>query len=104
MRAVKNNNQEWSIREMHSLGLWVLQVDCTVITSLEDPGEESFQKEGESWQGRRTSCSAGVAMFSSLLKQNMNPNISSANRRRTLGAHCAGSFISTVCVFHILPY
>lgn len=95
IQAVKNNNQEWSMREMHSLGLWVLQVDCTVITSPEDPGEESFQKEGESWRGRRTSCSAGVAMLSSFLKQNMNANISSANRRRTLEAHFAGSFIPT---------
>lgn len=34
----------------------------------------------ESWRSRRTSCSAGVAMLSSLLKQNMNANISSANR------------------------
>lgn len=46
MQAVKNNNQECSIREMHSPRLWVLQVDCTVITSPEDPGEESFQKRG----------------------------------------------------------
>lgn len=83
---------------MHSLGLWVLQVDCTVITSLEDPGEESFQKGGgvgRNWQGRRTSCSAGVAMLSSLLKQNMNPNISSANRQRALETHYTGSFIFT---------
>lgn len=98
MRAVKNNNQEWSIREMHSPGLWVLQVDCTVITSPEDPGEESFQKKGESWRGRRTSCSAGIGMHSSLLKQNMNANISSANRRRTLETLCTGSFIpSSLC-------
>lgn len=101
MRAVKNNNQEWSIREKHSPGLWVLQVDCTVITSPEDPGEESFQKEGESWRGRRTSCSAGVAMLSSLLKQNMNANISSANRWGTLETLCAASFfpssLSSLC-------
>lgn len=31
-------------KEMHSLRTWVLQVDCTVITSPEDPGEESFQE------------------------------------------------------------
>lgn len=46
MRAVKNNNQQCSIREMHSQRLWVLQVDCSVITSPEDPGVESFQNGG----------------------------------------------------------
>lgn len=45
MQTVKNNNQECSIREMHSPRLWVLQVDCTVITSPEDPGEESFHEK-----------------------------------------------------------
>lgn len=45
MQTVKNNNQECSIREMHSPRLWVLQVDCTVITSPENPGEESFHEK-----------------------------------------------------------
>lgn len=47
-------------------------------------GGESFQKEAESRWGRRASCSAGNAMLTSLLKQNMNANISSANRRGAL--------------------
>lgn len=40
-----------SIREIHCLELRVLQVDCTVITSPEDPGEKSFQKMG--WRRQR---------------------------------------------------
>lgn len=32
---------------MHPLTLWLSQVDCAVITSPEDPGEESFQEAGE---------------------------------------------------------
>lgn len=47
MRAVKNNSQEWSIRDTHSLGLWVLQVDCTVITSPENPKREFFWEKRE---------------------------------------------------------
>lgn len=81
------------------LGLWVLQVGCTVITSPRDPGEESFQKQGGSWQGRKTSRSAGVAMLSSHLKQNMNSNISSANRRGTPETVCTGSFIPFCLLF-----
>lgn len=39
---------------MHPLTLWLSQVACAVITSPEDPGEESFQEAGEAagWGGQ----------------------------------------------------
>lgn len=42
------------------------KVDCTVITSLEDPGEETFQTrvEGGRWdRNRRVFCSADATSF-----------------------------------------
>lgn len=64
MQSVKNNNQKCSIREMRSPRLWVLQGGCTVITSPEDLGEESFHEktEGEDRRGRRSRRSAGTAV------------------------------------------
>lgn len=64
MQTVKNNNQKCSIREMRSPRLWVLQDGCTVITSPEDLGEESFHEktEGEDRRGRRSRRSAGTAV------------------------------------------
>lgn len=47
MQTVKNNNQKCSIREMRCLRLRVLQGGCTVITSPEDLGEESFHEKTE---------------------------------------------------------
>lgn len=85
MQTVKNNNQECSIREMHSPRLWVLQVDCTVITSPEDPGEESFhEKRGRTGKaGELHALQAASLCSPPFLKQNLNANISSANRAGT---------------------
>lgn len=84
MQTVKNNNQECSIREMHSPRLWVLQVDCTVITSPEDPGEESFhEKRGRTGKAGELHALQASLCSPPFLKQNMNANISSANRAGT---------------------
>lgn len=81
MQTVKNNNQECSIREMHSPRLWVLQVGCTVITSPEDPGEESFhEKRGRTGEAGELHALQASLCSPPFLKQNMNANISSANR------------------------
>lgn len=85
-----------SIREIHCLELRVLQVDCTVITSPEDPGEKSFQKwdeGGSEGRSKSASCSAGVTMLSSLLKQNVNSNIAAVNRHGALETLCTSSFV-----------
>lgn len=70
------------MRETLSPGLWILRVDCTVITSTEDPGKESFQKGGKlARQENLVLCRRRHPLLP--LKQGMNANVSSANRQGT---------------------
>lgn len=75
------------MRETCCLRLRVLQGGCTVITSPEDLGEESFHEERTSEAAEADALQAPPCFFSSssssYWKQNLNANISSANRLGT---------------------
>lgn len=94
-QAVKNNNQEYSVKG-GSLTLRLSQVDCAVITSPEDPGEESFQEREEKLVRRLggTSCSAGITTVSSPSKGNMNADTSSTGQENS---RCSSCFIHLLC-------